>query len=659
MNLQNLLDFPALHLAMKHAVWQTVAAVAFLPGKYYFCNMNPQSHTKPRPLELLAPARDAATAIEAIKHGADAVYIGAPAFGARAAAVNSLDDIKRVVDFAHTFDAKVYATVNTILYDNELEDARQMVGELYRGGVDALIVQDMSLLRLDLPPIALHASTQCDTRDAAKARFLERAGFSQIVVAREMTIEEMRRVCDAVTVPVEAFVHGALCVSYSGDCQASCITRGRSANRGECAQLCRLPYDLVDGNGNTLIGGRHLLSLRDLDRSTHLAAMADAGISSFKIEGRLKPVAYVKNVVAYYRKAIDRLIAEHPGRYCRASAGDVEVRFTPSLAKSFNRGFTPYFTDDARPDGKMASFATPKSLGEKVGRVHAVRGNMIEARLQTTLANGDGLCFIDHDGDFHGFRLNRVEGNRLYPASPVALQPGVELYRNKDKRFDDLLASDTATRTIPVAMTLRPTPSGIALDLRDGRGHSATATLDGTFDTARTSQEDARHRTLAKLGDTPYRLTTLDDTIGSLFIPASQLADLRRRATSALDTAHRATYRYTYRRPEDTTVPSPATLTYHDNVANRVAEEFYRSHGTQSIEPALEVGHAQAAAKQQPTGTERVVMTTRYCLRRETGHCLKTPAGRQWPHDLYLINGSTRFRLHFDCPNCRMQLLTR
>lgn len=617
--------------------------------------MNPQSHIPPRLLELLAPARDATTAIEAVKHGADAVYIGAPAFGARAAAVNSLDDIRRVVDFAHTFDARVYATVNTILYDSELEDAQRMAWELYRAGVDALIVQDMALLRLDLPPIALHASTQCDTRDADKARFLEQAGFSQIVVAREMTIEEMHRVCDAVTVPVEAFVHGALCVSYSGDCQASCVTRGRSANRGECAQLCRLPYDLVDGDGNILIEGRHLLSLRDLDRSAHLAAMANAGVSSFKIEGRLKPVAYVKNVVAYYRRLLDRLIAEHPDRYCRASAGDMEIRFTPSLAKSFNRGFTSYFTNGARPEEKMASFATPKSLGEKVGRVHHVRGSMIEARLQTTLANGDGLCFIDRNGDFHGFRLNRVEGNRLYPASPVAVQPGTELYRNKDKRFDDLLASDTATRTIPVTMTLRPTPSGIALDLSDGRGCSASTTLEGTFDTARTPQEDARRRTLAKLGDTPYRLTVLEDTAGALFIPASQLADLRRRATAALDTAHRSTYRYTYRLPEDTTVPSPATLTYHDNVSNRVAEEFYRSHGTLTIKPALEVEHDQSAANQQ----ERIVMTTRYCLRRETGHCLKTPAGRQWPRDLYLRSGSTRFRLHFDCPNCRMQLLTR
>lgn len=614
-------------------------------------NMTRNNHNRDsaRPLELLAPARDAATAIEAVKHGADAVYIGAPAFGARAAACNSLDDIARAVEVAHRFDARIYATVNTILHDSELAQVERMVGGLYRAGVDALIVQDMALLRLDLPPIALHASTQCDTRDAAKGRFLEQLGFSQIVVAREMTLGEMRRVCETVTVPVEAFVHGALCVSYSGDCHASCMTTGRSANRGECAQLCRLPYDLVDGNGRTILRDRHLLSLRDLDRSAHIAAMADAGISSFKIEGRLKPVGYVKNIVAYYRRIIDRVIESAPDRYRRQSSGDVALTFVPFPAKSFNRGFTPYFTDGEHPQGPMASFATPKSLGERVGRVHSVRGNMIEVRLDTSLANGDGLCFIDAGGDFHGFRLNRVEGNRLYAVTPVAVAPGTELYRNKDKRFDDMLAGDTATRTIGVEMTLRPTPSGLALDMADERGCRATAAIEGPFDTARTPQEEARRRVLSKLGDTCYRLDRLDDTAARLFVPASRLAELRRLAVSALDSAHAATYKYEYRRPENPEAAAPGTLTYHANVANARARELYMSHGTTAIEPALESVRPAA-------GSEQVVMTTRYCLRRETGHCLKTPRGGQWPREMYLVGGDKRFRLDFDCKECRMRL---
>ncbi|MCM1518173.1 MAG: U32 family peptidase [Pseudoflavonifractor sp.] len=613
--------------------------------------MTDDNHNRPqpRPLELLAPARNADTAIEAVRHGADAVYIGAPAFGARAAAGNSLDDIRRTVDMAHRYDARIYATVNTILYDSELAEAERMIRGLYRAGVDALIVQDMGLLRLDLPPIALHASTQCDTRGAAKARFLEQLGFSQIVVAREMTLDEMSRVCRAVTVPVEAFVHGALCVSYSGDCHASCMTTGRSANRGECAQLCRLPYDLVDGRGRPIVKGRHLMSLRDLDRSAHLAAMADAGISSFKIEGRLKPVSYVKNVVACYRRLMDELIASAPDRYRRSSSGNVEHHFSPSLAKSFNRGFTSYFTDSERPQGRMASFATPKSLGERVGRVHSVRGNMVEARLVTSLANGDGLCYIDIDGDFHGFRLNRVEGNRLYAPSPVTVSPGTELYRNKDKRFDDLLAGDTATRTIGVAMTLRPTARGLALDLTDERGCRATAAIEESFDTARTPQEEARRRVLAKLGDTCYRLDSVDDMAGNLFVPASRLADLRRLAVSALDSAHAATYRYECRRPECPEAVAPAALTYHANVANDRARELYMAHGTTTIEPALETARPAV-------GEERVVMTTRYCLRRETGHCLKTPYGREWPRELYIVSGDKRFRLDFDCKECRMRL---
>ncbi len=602
-----------------------------------------------RPLELLAPARDADIAIEAVRHGADAVYIGGPGFGARAAAGNSLDDIRRVVEFAHIFGVRVYVTVNTILYDSELIQAERMIASLYRIGVDAIIVQDLGVLRLDLPPIALHASTQCDTRDAAKARFLQEMGFSQIVLARELSLGEIRSVCDAVMVPVEVFVHGALCVSYSGDCHASCLTKGRSANRGECAQICRLPYDLVDATGRRIIEGKHLLSLRDLNQSSRLADIADAGASSFKIEGRLKDAAYVKNTVAFYRRTLDNIIDAAPNRYCRSSHGDISTRFSPALAKSFNRGFTNYFLLDEHPRS-IASIDTPKSQGERIGTVVNMRGGAIEARLDTTLSNGDGLGYFDSRREFCGFRLNRVDGNRLYPATPVDIPRGTALFRNKDKQFDDILASDSAVRTIPLDMTLRRIPGGVALDIADSRGAAATARLDIEPDTAKTPQQQARMRVLAKLGGTSYRLHSLDDRLGDLFIAASALADLRRTAISALERSHSCRYRYECRRPESADAKYPeSTLTYHANVANRLAAEVYRAHGVTDIEPALE--------SSTPPDGERVVMTTRYCLRRELGYCLKTPRGNQLPRELYLTSGNMRLRLEFDCRQCRMKVL--
>ena len=333
-----------------------------------------------RPLELLAPARTADIAIEAIRCGADAVYIGGPSHGARQSAPNSLEDIRRVVDFAHQFGARVYVTVNTLVYPDEIADVERLVADLYRIGVDALIVQDLGLLRMKIPPIELHASTQCDIRSAAKARFLAEAGFSQLVVARELTVDEMREIASSVDVPIEAFVHGALCVSYSGDCQAGFASAGRSANRGECPQVCRHRFDLVDSGGNVLIAGKHLLSLRDLNRSQSLAEMIEAGVSSFKIEGRLKDLDYVKNVTAYYRRELDRIIAASGGRYVRSSFGSSTVGFTPDLNKSFNRGFTEYFTRSARP-GRMASIDTPKWQGEPIGTVLSNDGKRLKVKL--------------------------------------------------------------------------------------------------------------------------------------------------------------------------------------------------------------------------------------------------------------------------------------
>ena len=368
---------------------------------------------KPTLIELLAPARDADIAIAAIDHGADAVYMGASHHGARADAANSLDDVRRACDHAHRFGAKIYVTVNTLVYDNELKEVERLTHDLYGIGVDALIVQDLGILRLDLPPIALHASTQCDLRTPDKARFLESLGFSQLVMARELTLEEIGAIRAATTVPLEAFVHGALCVSYSGRCAISQVLKGRSANRGACAQLCRLPYDLTNNKGQVLVEGKHLLSLRDLSLHDRLEQMIAAGVSSFKIEGRLKEIGYVKNVVAYYHRAIDKVIEKQPERYRRASFGNVELAFEPALEKSFNRGFTHYFLDARRPeDGTvMASTDTPKSQGEYLGRAIRCTGNTLTIDTRTTLANGDGLSFVDAHGDL--FRGSRVIDEEL------------------------------------------------------------------------------------------------------------------------------------------------------------------------------------------------------------------------------------------------------
>lgn len=605
--------------------------------------------TSPQKIELLAPARNAEIAIEALRHGADAVYIGADGFGARQAAGNSCESIARVVDYAGRFGAKVYVTVNTIIYENELKEVEKLIRRLYQIGVDALIVQDMGILRLDIPPIALHASTQCDTRTVERARFLRDAGFSQIVLPREMSLDEIAEVHRCVDVPLEAFVHGALCVSYSGDCHASAVLKGRSANRGECAQICRLPYDLYDGAGKCVERGRHFLSLRDMNRSESLLAMMQAGISSFKIEGRLKDVGYVKNVVAYYNERLNEIIASNPGDYCRASAGRVSLSFTPSLQKSFNRGFTSYFLRGG--DDKVGSIYTPKSLGEPVGEVvRRLPSGAVQARLDMPLANGDGLGFFNARKEFVGFRLNRVEGNMLFPASQVELTAGTRLYRNSDKVMDDTLSHETAKRTVDIEMTLRRSGDRLVLDLRDEMGNavSVSSLSPLTFDEAKTDQSTRRHEAMSKLGATDYKLAGLDDRLGQVFVPAGELAALRREGVEALSRAARITRRRELRRPENREARYPeAILDYHANVANSAAVEFYRAHGAEIKEMALEVEPPRR-------GTPVRVMTTRYCLRRELGCCLKHGGSQKLKGPLTLKSGSAQLHLDFDCASCRM-----
>lgn len=603
----------------------------------------------PRKIELLAPARNAEIAVEAIRHGADAVYIGAEGFGARAAAGNPVADIERLVDFAHRYLARVYVTVNTIIYDRELKDAERLICRLYNAGVDALIVQDMAVLRMDIPPIALHASTQCDTRTPEQARFLQEVGFSQIVLPRELSLDEIKSMREAVDVPLEAFVHGALCVSYSGDCHASQVLKGRSANRGECAQICRLPYDLYDGTGRCVERGRHLLSLRDMNRSDDLLSMLEAGVSSFKIEGRLKDAGYVKNVVSYYDRKLREIVTRYPDRYCRESSGLVETSFTPALQKSFNRGFTSYFLNGT--EASIGSIYTPKSQGELVGCVVKCNDRMVEAKLDIPLSNGDGLGFFNERREFVGFRLNRVEGSRLFPAAKVSVKPGAKLYRNSDKAFDDVLRKESAVRTIAIDMTLRTAGKSIVLDIVDERGNAVTfSAMMEMSEIAQSAQTEQRKRTLGKLGGTGYRMSSFEDLAGDVFIPAAMLASLRRGAIDMLERANRMRYCRELRKKENQEAVYPVqSLDYHYNVANKLAADFYRSHGVREIAPAIE----SMSCKVKPLS----VMTTRYCLRRELGACLKKGGAERLVPPLALRSGDIALRLDFDCINCRMHVI--
>ena len=605
-------------------------------------------------LELLAPARDAATGRIAVLAGADAVYIGAPAFGARASAGNSVSDIAALVRFAHCYRARVYVTMNTILFDNELAEARALAWQLYGAGVDALIVQDMAYLMMDMPPIALHASTQCDIRTPQKARLLAQTGFSQLVLPREFSLGEISEARKAAGIPVEVFVHGALCVSYSGDCQAGCIAMDRSANRGVCPQMCRLTYRLTDAEDNDLAPERHYLSLRDLCQIDNLEKLVEAGASSFKIEGRLKDARYVANVTAAYSKRLNKIVDSSDGRYARSSYGNCRYSFTPDLYRTFNRGYTSYFLC-GRPSA-MASVLTPKWAGMPVGRITGydrTRGTL-RASLTEKLANGDGLGYFDAAGRFCGFRLNRAEGNMLYPAREIhGAEAGKTLYRNNDKSFFDVLDKENAcVRTVDVDVTMDVTDNkNVTISATDTRGCTVEITVDTLPDKARTPQEEQHRRIMEKTGDTIYRLRNFTDRCGDCFIAASVLTAARRRLFNVLDTVAEATYTFEYRRqnrlPEDAFAALPL-MVYHDNIANSLAAAFYRQHGARIEQHAVEV--------EKPKG-ETQVMCTRYCLRREFGACLKTKNGTKLPSPLFLRNNTGTYRLDFDCARCGMDVV--
>ena len=600
-----------------------------------------------RKIELLAPAKNLETGIAAINHGADAVYIGAAQFGARQAAGNSVEDIARLVEYAHLFGVKVYVTLNTIIYDDEVASVEQLVAELYTVGVDALIVQDMGIAGMNIPPILLHASTQMDNRTVEKAKFLAGVGFPRIVLARELSLSEIKEIHDAVPdTELEVFVHGALCVSYSGQCYASQHCFGRSANRGACAQFCRLPFDLVDAEGTVVMRDKHLLSLKDMNRSAHIEQMLDAGVTSFKIEGRLKDVSYVKNITAYYRAKLDEVFARRP-EYERASYGKCAPQFTPAPEKSFSRGFTDYMLNGNKDE--MTSFDTPKSKGEYMGRVKFVSRNFFTFTGKD-FNNGDGACFVSRDGRLKGFHINRVEGNRIFPQTMPQVESGDELYRNYDCDFERQLSRPDVARRMRVDLTLCENADGFVLKGIDESGLECSVSTVFEKQEARTSQRDNIVKQLGKWGNTPFEVGEVNVEFSSeWFVPSSLLSDMRRSLCEELIKRHNEEDSREDMRLADNAIPFVADeLDYKGNVSNSHAKAFYMKHGVKSLMPAFE---------NEPVDNA-VVMFCKHCIKFSLGWCTKSGAKHAFKEPFYLVSGDgKRFRLSFDCKECMMKVI--
>ena len=612
-------------------------------------------------LELLSPARDAAIAREAILHGADAVYIGGPGFGARHNASNSLQDIAALVPFAHRYGAKVFITLNTILHDDELEPAQKLITSLYETGVDALIVQDMGVMQLDIPPIELHASTQCDIRSVEKAKFLSDVGFSQIVLARELNLNQIREIHQSTDATIEFFIHGALCVAYSGQCNISHAQTGRSANRGDCSQACRLPYTLKDDQGRVVSYEKHLLSMKDNDQTENLGALIDAGVRSFKIEGRYKDMSYVKNITAHYRQMLDAII-EDRGDLARSSAGRTEHFFIPSTDKTFHRGSTDYFVNARK--GDIGAFDSPKFVGLPVGEVLKVTKDHLDVQVTEPLANGDGLNVLIKR-EVVGFRANTVEktGENRYrvwpnemPADMYKVRPNHPLNRNLDHNWQQALTKTSSERRIALDITLSGWQEQLVLTLTSEDGVSITHTLDGQFDDA-TNAEKARNSLkdgLAKLGQTIFYARTLDINLpGALFVPNSLLNQFRREAVELLDEARLANYPRGSRKP--VSVPAPVYpethLTFLANVYNHKAREFYQHYGVKLIDAAFEMHEEKGDVP---------VMVTKHCLRFAFNLCPKQAKGniKSWKATpMQLVHGDEVLTLKFDCRPCEMHVV--
>jgi putative protease len=604
-------------------------------------------------IEILAPAKDLIQGIAAINAGADAVYIGAPLYGARSNATNSIEDIAELVKYAHLFNAQVFVVINTILYDNELESCRQMIWKLYHINVDALIIQDMAIMEMELPPIVLHASTQANNRDAAKIKFLADAGIKRVVLARELNLSQIKEISEASDVELEFFVTGALCVSFSGNCYMSVANGERSANRGSCAQNCRLPYNLIDGNGDTLIKNSHLLSIKDFDVSNQIPNLVAAGISSFKIEGRLKDIVYVKNNVSYLRQKLDAFLAENNDKYTKASSGKCSFLFDASLDKSFNRGYTDYFVNERHQ--AIGSWDSPKSKGQYIGKLIKTVGNSYEIENGELLNNGDGLCFINENNEAEGIYVNRAENGIVYPNVLKEIADGTFIYRNNDAAFIKIVErEDSAIRKISTTLVLKENENGFELIATDEDGNVSRATLEHPKELTKNNESIAENFkvNLAKTGFTPYNADEITIEFSqNWFLPISKINEMRRTVFEQLSEIRLKNYVRKEHQMVKTAHPYPETkLDFMYNVSNKTARKFYERHGVTEIEKAFEL--------QWDPGKSRV-MTTKYCIKYELERCPKyhpEHRDKKVKEPLVLKQGELEYKLKFNCKPCEMEI---
>ena len=603
-------------------------------------------------IEILSPAKNLIQGIAAINAGADAVYIGAPQFGARTNATNSIEDIEELVKYAHLFKAQVFVVVNTILYDNELEDCKNLIHQLYAIGVDALIVQDMAIMEMDLPPIVIHASTQANNRDPQHVKFLKDAGMKRVVLARELNLDQIRDISKATDVELEFFVSGALCVSFSGNCYMSVANGERSANRGSCAQNCRLPYNLVDGTGKTLIANSHLLSIKDLDLSDQLPNLIEAGITSFKIEGRLKDMVYVKNNTSFLRKKLDAFL-ENNDSYQKASSGRTFYNFEAEMDRSFNIGYTDYFVN--KRTEKIGSWETPKSQGQLIGKLLEIKANGYVIENSELLNNGDGLYFINENGEPDGAQVNIIVNNIVVPNSFKPLKPGTVIYRNSDANFIKLVErEDSAIRKIGVTLNFTETKTGFKLTAIDEDGHESQSAFDSEKELAKNEESTTPNikKNLSKTGNTPFIVDDIKvEFSNNWFLPISKINEIRRVVLDQLIDVRLDGYVRHETQITKTNHPYPVSkLDFTYNVSNNLARTFYKRHGVTEIEKAFEL--------QWDPGKSRV-MVTKYCVKYELGKCArfqKATMGEKVVEPLTLKHGANEYKLKFNCKPCEMEI---
>jgi putative protease len=603
-------------------------------------------------IEILSPAKNLIQGMAAINAGADAVYIGAPQFGARSNATNSLEDIEELVKYAHLFKAQVFVVVNTILYDHELEDCKKLIHQLYAIGVDALIVQDMAIMEMDLPPIVIHASTQANNRDPKHVKFLKDAGMKRVVLARELNLDQIKDISKETDVELEFFVSGALCVSFSGNCYMSIANGERSANRGSCAQNCRLPYNLVDGTGKTLIANSHLLSIKDLDLSNQLPNLIEAGITSFKIEGRLKDMVYVKNNTSFLRKKLDAFL-ENNDHYQKASSGRTFYNFEAEMDRSFNRGYTDYFVN--KRTEKIGSWESPKSQGQLIGKLIEVKANGYVIENSELLNNGDGLFFLNENNEPDGAQVNIIINNIVVPNTFKPLKPGTVIYRNSDANFNRLVErEDSAIRKIGVTLQFTETTTGFQLIAKDEDGHESVASFDTEKEVAKNEESTIPNikKNLSKTGNTPFIVDDIQITFSNnWFLPISKINEIRRIVLEQLIDVRITEYHRIELPITKTEHPYPVSqLDFTYNVSNQMARNFYKRHGVTDIEKAFEL--------QWDPGKSRV-MVTKYCVKYELGKCARfqrDTMGEKVVEPLILKQGELEYKLKFNCKPCEMEI---